>query len=248
MGMELGLPDLNKLCIPRRRSSSAAGKKEQHLAESSKPPISMLEAAVVLMAIANSVSDVESFCNCELKKYENTHKRKNPPTTAATKKPPRKKRARQSKFPSIPEMPAAMRDRIVEMGGYEINLVIQKQLQDTDLNKNLGRLSLPQKKLLFDFATEEERRLLSQQENKNKKGLNVVIMDHVLEERNICLKKWKIGSGDVYCLMTQWNAFVKERGLKSGDHIQLWSFRKDDENEGGFRLCFAMVKLIHGCD
>ncbi|KAA0046357.1 putative B3 domain-containing protein [Cucumis melo var. makuwa] len=61
----------------------------------------------------------------------------------------------------VSEIPTAMRERIVEMGGYEINLVIQKQLQDTDLNKNEGRLSLPAKKLLYDFTTEEERRLLS---------------------------------------------------------------------------------------
>lgn len=64
-----------------------------------------------------------------------------------------------------------------------------------------------------------------------------------VEKRTICLKKWKIGSGDVYCLMTHWNSYVEERRLKSGDHIQIWSFRKDDEAEGDHRLCFAMVKL-----
>lgn len=230
--MGLDFPDLNEIYIPRRRrGSSGTGKKEQPKTET-KLPLTMLEAAAILIEMANSVSDFEP------KKF-NSHKRKKPPTP--TKKQ-RKKKVKQSEYPSIPEMPAAMRDRIVEMGGYEIRLVIQKQLQDTDLNKNHGRLSLPAKKLLFDFATEEERKLLSEQENKNKKGMNVMIVDDVLEERMICLKKWKIGSGDVYCLMTQWNSFVEETGLKSGQHIQLWCFRKNDELEAS-RLCFAMVKL-----
>ncbi|XP_038905532.1 putative B3 domain-containing protein At3g24850 [Benincasa hispida] len=200
----------------------------------------MLEAAAILIEMVNSVSDVnpEKISN-------NTHERKSPltptPTPMTATRKQRKKKAKQSKYPSIPEMPAALRDRIVEMGGYEIRLVIQKQLEDTDLNKNHGRLSMPIKKLLFDFTTEEERKLLSEVENQNKKGINTVIIDDV-EERMICLKKWKIGSGDVYCLTTQWNSLVEETGLKSGQHIQIWSFRKDDEYET-YRVCLAMVKL-----
>ncbi|XP_038876237.1 putative B3 domain-containing protein At3g24850 [Benincasa hispida] len=235
--MGLDLPDLNEIYIPRRRrGSSGAGKKEQPKTET-ELPLTVLEAAAILIEMANFVSDVEP-------QNINTHKRKKPPTptpTTMTKKQ-RKKKAKQSKYPWITEMPVAMRDRIVEMGGYGINLVIQKQLQDTDLNKNQGRLSLPAEKLLFDFTTEDEKILLSQRENKKKKGMNVLIMDDVLEERRICLKMWKIGSGDVYCLMTQWNSFVEETGLKSGEHIQIWCFRKDDEFEAS-RLCFAMVKL-----
>ncbi|XP_022952943.1 putative B3 domain-containing protein At3g24850 [Cucurbita moschata] len=144
-------------------------------------------------------------------------------------------------------MPAAMRDRIGEMGAYQIQLAIQKQLQDTDMNKNHGRLSFPAKKLKVDFATEEERRVLKQQENGGKKGMNVMIVDPLLRESSICLKLWKIGSGDSYCLMTQWNWLVEQNGFKSGDHVQLWSFRKDEfEAETQTmvsRLCFAMVKL-----
>ncbi|XP_038907053.1 B3 domain-containing protein At2g31420-like [Benincasa hispida] len=232
--MGFDLPDLDNIYIPRkRRGSSGAGKKQPET--ESELPLTMLEAATILIEMTNSVSDVNP------EKISNTHKRKNPLTPKTATKKQRKKKAKQSKYPSIPEMPEALRDRIVEMGGYEIRLVIQKQLEDTDLSKNHGRLSMPIKKLLFDFTTEEERKLLSEVENQNKKGINTVIIDDV-EERMICLKKWKIGSGDVYCLTTQWNSLVEETGLKVGQHIQIWSFRKDDENEA-YHVCFAMVKL-----
>ena len=96
---------------------------------------------------------------------------------------------------------------------------------------------------MFEFTREEERNLVSQQENK--KGINVMIMNNSVEEiRSICLKKWKIGSGNgkVYYLMTQWNAFVEEMGLKKRQHIQLWCFRKDYEFEPP-PLFFAMIRL-----
>ncbi|KAA0046321.1 putative B3 domain-containing protein [Cucumis melo var. makuwa] len=251
----LQLPDLNDIYIPRKRrgSSSGAGKKERSMTET-ELPLSMAEAASILIQLANSVPDVQR------QKLNKTHKRKNPPTlteasTSRTKKqrnPPtlteastsrtKKQRKKYVKQIEHPSMPVAMRDRILEMGGYEIRLVIQKQLTDTDLNKNHGRLSMNTKQLSFDFATEEETKLLSEQENKNKRGINVMMLDDVLEERMLCLKKWKIGSGEVYCLMTRWNLMVEERGFKGGEEIQVWSFRKDDEYEA-HRLCFALVKL-----
>ena len=68
------------------------------------------------------VSDVE------LQQINKTdHKKKNPPRTNTTIKKQRKnKKVKQIEYPSIHEMPTAMRDRIEKMGGYEINLVIQK--------------------------------------------------------------------------------------------------------------------------
>lgn len=36
----------------------------------------------------------------------------------------------------------------------------------------------------------------------------------------------------------KWNEFVEEKGLKSGGHVQLWSFKKDDEFEAS---CLCLV-------
>lgn len=248
----------NGISIPRRRrtgsSSSSAETSETNKpkpSSSATAPMSMVEAAAVLLAMAYSATDVEAFCKSELER--NSRKRKRDPVSKSEPEmKQRKKKRKAMELPVTPEMPAAMRDRIVEIGGYGIQLVIQKQLQNTDMNKNHGRLSLPAKKLrIHDFVTEEERKLLNQHSNNNnKKGMDVPIIDPDLKERRICLKKWKIGSGDVYCLMTQWNSFVEETALRSGDFIQLWSFRKDEFDEAEetekistSRLWLAMVKL-----
>lgn len=37
----------------------------------------------------------------------------------------------------------------------------------------------------------------------------------------------------------KWNEFVEEKGLKSGGHVQLWSFKKDDEFEAS---CLCLVR------
>ncbi|XP_023550644.1 B3 domain-containing protein At2g31420-like [Cucurbita pepo subsp. pepo] len=227
LGMEITIPDLSQIYIPKRiRGSSGGGRKEQIKAETDP---CVLEAASTLMDFAKTVPIVET------EKGRNTRKRKTPTSNAPTT---RRKMVKKTEYPSIPEMSDGMRERIVEMGGREIHLVIQKQVQHTNISKNHGRLSLPINKLRFDFTTEEERRLLNEHENKNKKGMDVLIIDDVGREKSICLKKWKIGSSDTYCLMTQWNALVEETALKAGEHIQLWSFRKEEAQLG-----LALVKL-----
>ncbi|KAG6601882.1 putative B3 domain-containing protein, partial [Cucurbita argyrosperma subsp. sororia] len=235
--------------IPRRKRGSSGS-------AITKRSISMMECATILIAFSNSVTHVLPSAYLPLRTTNTKPITERKPISERkpitkrkpiTERKPRKKRCKQTPFPTTPDMPAAMRDRIGEMGAYQIQLAIQKQLQDTDMNKNHGRLSFPAKKLKVDFATEEERRVLKQQENGGKKGMNVMIVDPLLRESSICLKLWKIGSGDSYCLMTQWNWLVEQNGFKSGDHVQLWSFRKDElEAETQTmvsRLCFAMVKL-----
>ena len=76
---------------------------------------------------------------------------------------------------------------------------------------------LPKKKLAFEFTTEEEWNLVSQQENKNKKGINGMIMNNIIEEiRSICLNKWKIGSGngEVYCLIDTMECICRRNGIE----------------------------------
>ncbi|XP_022939165.1 B3 domain-containing protein At2g31420-like [Cucurbita moschata] len=226
LGMEIRIPDLSQIYIPKRRRGSSGGGRKEKIKTETDPCV--LEAASTLMDFTKTVPNVER------EKRRNTRKRKTPTSSAPT----RRKMVKKTEYPSIPEMSDEMRERIVGMGGGEIHLVIQKQVQHTDISKNHGRLSLPINKLRFDFTTEEERRLLDEHENKNKKGMDVLIIDDVGRERSICLKRWKIGSSDTYCLMTQWNAFVQAIGLKAGEHIQLWSFRKDEA-----QLCLVLVKL-----
>lgn len=167
---------------------------------------------------------------------------------------PKKEKRKDVVFSKTIEMPQMLRDRIEELGGFNIQFATQKRLQDTDMNKNHGRLLIPSKKLVNDFASEEEKRLLKQHDQedlKNKNGMTVLIIDPQLRNRQIGLKMWKVGQHESYCLMSKWNLFVKENSLESGDYIQLWSFRSDNAFIVGHEaqlpinsnLCFAFVKL-----
>ncbi|XP_023546349.1 B3 domain-containing protein At1g05920-like [Cucurbita pepo subsp. pepo] len=162
---------------------------------------------------------------------------------------PKRKRRREMVFSSTVEMPAALRERIEAMGGTDVQLVTQKQLQESDRNKNHGRLLIPTKKLMNDFATEEEAELMMQEEvdrrRRRRIGMQVAIIDSALRETVIGLKLWKIGSGHNYCLASRWNSFAEQNSLESGDYIQLWSFRSNNNAfiVNDHTLCFALVKL-----
>lgn len=200
----------------------------------------------------NGSSEVEMGENNNMVSKETNKKRKT--SSCKSNRMPKKERRKEIVFSKTIEMSTALNDRIAELGGFDIQIVIQKKLQDTDMNKNHGRLSIPFKKLMNDFTTEGEKKLLSQQKKKdlkNKNGMKVLIIDPLLRNRFIGLKLWKIGSHDVYCLVTQWNSLVQQNLLEAGDYIQLWSFRSNNHVFIANRqnqivtsnLCFALVKL-----
>ncbi|KAA0065186.1 B3 domain-containing protein [Cucumis melo var. makuwa] len=213
----MGIWLINGIQIPqRKRSGSAEPKQEENRVSSS-----LLEVAEAMIEMANG----------------DNRERKKP------------RREEMESGQSSSEMPAAMREWIVRNGGYEIQLVIEKKLEESDVSRNHGRLCLPTMKLKGEFAREDERRILDEENGgkkkkmmmKKKNGLEVGIMDVDLRESSMSLKKWKIGSDRCYCLVKNWNSFVEENGLKSGDDVQIWSFRKICSD----RLCFAIVKLSH---
>ncbi|XP_038884919.1 B3 domain-containing protein At1g05920-like [Benincasa hispida] len=240
-GLRLG--EINGVNIPRRKRSSSVESKPDDDGAS----ISMMEVATIMIAMANANG---GYYKRKRKKSSTSKQRKKSSTPKQRKKSPTKKQRRKSRGKEMelgkspPEMPAAMRDRIVGNGGIEIELVIQKKLEESDVNRNNGRLSLPAKKVRREFVREEEKKILDEEKGKNekkKKGMEVGIVDDFLRESSMWLKKWKIGSGKDYCLMNNWNCFVEENGLRSGDFVQLWSFRINSSD----RLCFAIVKLSH---
>ncbi|KAA0065235.1 B3 domain-containing protein [Cucumis melo var. makuwa] len=190
----------------------------------------------------------------ETRRRKASEKRKKNDNSPGSDHRPKKERRKDMVFSKTIEMSAMLRDRIDELDGFDIQYVTQKRLQDTDMNKNHGRLLIPFKKLRNDFASEEEKQLLKQHDQedlKNKNGMTVLIIDPQLRNRHIELKMWKVGQHDSYCLMSKWNSFVQENSLESGDYIQLWSFRSNNIFIVGHQsqvpvnsnLCFALVKL-----
>ncbi|KAB1227918.1 hypothetical protein CJ030_MR1G013798 [Morella rubra] len=138
-----------------------------------------------------------------------------------------------------PDLPKEFRDRIMGMQGYDIKLVIQKELSDTDLRATCDRLSIPNKQSRAEFLTEEEKADMEKRKRNgiHLEGMQVPLMEPNLEESNILVKRWKLGSQITNILSSPWNEVAKRNSLKSKDIVQLWSFRANQ------RLWLAFVKL-----
>ncbi|KAJ7950581.1 B3 domain-containing protein [Quillaja saponaria] len=98
-----------------------------------------------------SVSGFEEFHFRGLNKsskrcFPSQEKYKEGETTIAS--PMKEKQRRVVDLESQPELPVEFRNKIEELGGSEIKLVIQKELFGTDLNPNNGRFSIPQTQIL----------------------------------------------------------------------------------------------------
>ncbi|XP_057962204.1 B3 domain-containing protein At2g24670-like [Malania oleifera] len=145
--------------------------------------------------------------------------------------------------PVVHELTNRLRDRITQIGGAEIILVIQKRLSDTDVSKSHSRLSIPLRQAKAEFLTAHEKDSLGRRIGKKVNGMEVPMMvEPDLEFMTVTLKRWdmKKGTGKTsssYVLVSEWNKIVEKIGLKKEDGIQLWSFRSNTQ------LCFALVQF-----
>lgn len=125
-----------------------------------------------------------------------------------------------------------------EQNGTNIMLVIQKKLFASDLAGNQNRLTMPYNQLqTIDFLTEQERDYLLT----DKSEIDVSLLGPTFQmfHKSMKLVRWAINSTTSYILRTEWNNFVKENksDLKQGAIIQVWSYRKEDQN----KPCFAIA-------
>ena len=134
-------------------------------------------------------------------------------------------------------LPEELMNRITEMGGTELTLIIQKRLFKTDLSKQHSRLSMPLKKLRnADFLREREALALL-----NGEPMIVPLLLPSMLLQDIALALWDIeqASGrtsSVYLLKKSWNKVVEACQLNKGDIVQVWSFRFQE------KLHMALVK------
>lgn len=144
----------------------------------------------------------------------------------------------------ISEMPERMRDVIRGLNGERVMLVIQKRLYYTDWREHHHRMSIPVNQMRGEFLTEDEKRIL---EGKGKGSrMMVMFVEPCLDVWEIGFKRWKMGKGDgkkvsySYVLQKNWNDVKKKNGLRPGDLVQLWSFRRNQE------LCLALSLVTKG--
>ncbi|KAF2315587.1 hypothetical protein GH714_040096 [Hevea brasiliensis] len=132
-------------------------------------------------------------------------------------------------FDQAPDLPSDLRRRMEEMNGTEIELVIMKQLSQTDLSKNHNRISMPLKQIINEFLTVEEKEKLNHREGKRLKGIDVMVVgpSESDDATKMRLKKWDMNTSSSYTLVSGWYSLVKANKelLKENAIAQFWSFR-----------------------
>ncbi|KAM7269040.1 hypothetical protein ACFE04_024537 [Oxalis oulophora] len=221
LGLQLYLP---KLLIPTRIRS----KRKNPSFLRFKLPTTTTTTTTTLDNFQLRGGDVPKTCLKRLRVYQ-----------ACDTKPKKQKRRRidiTRPTDESPELPLRFKNKIDQLKGFDVKLVIQKRLYKSDIEDNNGRFSIPLKQIRNDFLTTDDIELLDKQ---NSAGVKVELLDPCLDMTDMYLKKWKMGNIFVYNLLTGWKSVVRkiENGLFMGVEVQLWSFRSDN------KLCFALVNL-----
>ncbi|XP_056689196.1 uncharacterized protein [Spinacia oleracea] len=120
----------------------------------------------------------------------------------------------------------------------DAKLILEKNLTDSDLKDDQGRLAIP-KLQTTEFLTPDEETLLATKidVNKNNKIDVKVIMESSVY--NMCLSRWNYGNNNSnwkYVLKNEWKKLKMDKDLKAGDIIRIVSFRSEK------RLNFAIVR------
>ncbi|KAF2303035.1 hypothetical protein GH714_012779 [Hevea brasiliensis] len=148
------------------------------------------------------------------------------------------------------DLPSELRRKIEEMDGTELELVIMKQLSQTDLSKNHNRISMPVKQIINEFLSMEEKEKLNHRDGKRLKGIDVMVVGPSESDdvTKMCLKKWDMNSSSSYALVSGWYSLVKANKelLKENAIAQFWSFRI--KGELWFRLVIARERVQDNVD
>ncbi|KAK2431674.1 B3 domain-containing protein [Trifolium repens] len=104
-------------------------------------------------------------------------------------------------------------------------LVMQKELTQSDVTTNNGRLSIPKNECITEkFLNSEEKSSLDYVRGKHEKRHTVLVF--VLDPRitlydGMCFKKWKMVKSETYNITGKWNKLVVENQLEEGQKVQL---------------------------
>ncbi|KAF9667345.1 hypothetical protein SADUNF_Sadunf15G0013300 [Salix dunnii] len=142
----------------------------------------------------------------------------------------------------LADLPPKVRERIVSMEGKDVELVVEKQLYQTDMNDTNSRLSIPIRQVIAkNFLKDEEKRALVDGDCLKVKILEPsldMVSDMNLKQWNMFKEKGSVSSS--YVFITHWNSLRRRNHLCLFDRIQVWSFRVEND------LYFALVKVGEG--
>lgn len=135
------------------------------------------------------------------------------------------------------DLPEQFRERIEQLNGSKIGLVIQKHLYQADLCDRQRRLSIPMNQIKSpDFLTDTEKRHLE-----NKGEMKVKFIDPLLQEYDgMIFKLRRMSKFDAnkkeiacclcYVFIKEWINVKNRNKLEFDDEIQLWKFRSPIKN------------------
>ncbi|KAF3432811.1 hypothetical protein FNV43_RR23913 [Rhamnella rubrinervis] len=128
-----------------------------------------------------------------------------------------------------PDLPLQFRQRINEWQGTSITLVIEKTLYNTDLSEVHDRLTMPFRKIMSDFLSDNEKELLREEGT-----IKVSVIDPKLKEVTLILRQWDMTkpsgkTSSCYVLRTKWKDVVHNNHLKKHQRLQVWSFRVEEK-------------------
>ncbi|KAF3555355.1 hypothetical protein F2Q69_00011548 [Brassica cretica] len=116
--------------------------------------------------------------------------------------------------------------------GVDPKLVIDKMVQQTDVNSNQGRLLIPFNQIVEkDFLNEAELNIIDEhQRGDSKKGVDVIVVASDGRRWDANLRRWDIMKTPYYALCHGWNDVVQGTKLKEkvGHIFRLWSFHSQD--------------------
>lgn len=138
----------------------------------------------------------------------------------------------KNKVVEIAPLQLELKNRIQQMGGDDVKLVIQKHMFAADIESTQNRFSIPVKQIredAKDFLTENELLLVP---------IEVPLIEPNLNLTKIVIRKWNYSNkSSSYALSGPWNQITLRNNLEAGMEMQLWCFRVDG------KLNLALVKV-----
>ncbi|THF96107.1 B3 domain-containing protein At5g24050-like [Camellia sinensis] len=148
-----------------------------------------------------------------------------------------------------PELPSEFKEKINNLNGSKLKLLIQKKVTATDVSHTHNRISMPLNGIKVDFLSDEEKKHLDSHTGTNVAEIPAkLIQPGSCKECDVTFKKWDMKkergkTSSMYVFSKEWNEIKRRNGIEQGTMVQVWSFRGP-----GDELCFALVIVEEGGD
>ncbi|KAL7216875.1 hypothetical protein ACSBR1_028740 [Camellia fascicularis] len=130
-----------------------------------------------------------------------------------------------------PELPSEFKEKINNLNGSKLKLLIQKRVTATDVSHTHNRISMPLNGIKVDFLSDEEKKHLDSRTRTNVAEIPAKLIqpdsfkecDVTFKKRD--MKKERGKTSSMYVFSKEWNEIKRRNGIEQGMMVQVWSFR-----------------------